>query len=266
MDYLSPIPKSGYATLSGGRSCWHGPQLRRANMNRWIFALVAFSNTLACATTSHADPVDCEAIKGSLIPYEVILTKVTSISRGPQTTQVFRSSTGIDSSTTKFKSPYLSYIQKVTSTNGWFLGIDRQNFRAQSVQRPLHATTEYEWPDNRAANFAADARFVLRQKREELDSRVTEFIADASYTFRKTESISIGPCTFSSHLGKIVMVDRNTKAQHSIHMWYFPDLRLAVAHETPDVMFESIATSFEPLEFSEPNWPPKELIEKMKAK
>lgn len=224
---------------------------KRTSVSIFLFSAFVFANE------SHAENTDCEKIRTSLIPFEIKLRKETPNWKAPQTTQVVRNASGIDTISVKFKSPLGSYTQKSTSVNGTLITSDRQYVRGEYVDRPKHSTNEFAYWDPKLADPRANADYVIRVKSEEMDGKPREDPKDVTFTFEKTEEISINPCKFVAHRGVAKITDQKTGNEIIIYSWQFPDLRIMVGHSTRDITFEGIGTSFEPIELAEPNWPPK---------
>lgn len=226
-------------------------------MRRRISVSVVLLWTIVFANDSNAEPVDCEKIRTSLIPFEIKLRKEAPNWKAPQTIQVARNASGMDTTSIKFKSPFGSYTQKSTGINGALMVSDRQYVRGEYIYPPQHSTIEYAYWDPMLADPRADADFVMRPRVNEADGKLREDPKDVTFTFQKTEEISINPCKFIAHRGKAKITDQKTGNEEIIYSWHFPDLRLRIGHSTQDVTFEGISTSFEPIELAEPNWPPK---------
>jgi hypothetical protein len=140
--------------------------------------------------------------------------------------------------------------------NGMLTVDDIQYVRGQSASRIVHATRDYDRIDPKQMNFQSDQKFAVRMKWGEIGGKVNEKAADVSYKYLKTENVTIDPCAFTAHLSEAVFTDRKTGKVEKLLSWYFPDLRLTVGNPSPNVEFQSISTTLEPIEFVEPNWPP----------
>ncbi len=101
-------------------------------------------------------------------------------------------------------------------------------------------------------------RNSLSQKKWEwFNDKTGERSADVSYKYLRAEPVTIGDCTFTADFGEQTYTDPKTgNSGGKIFLWHFPDLRLTVGNPSPDVTFQGISTTFEPIEFAEPNWSP----------
>jgi hypothetical protein len=210
----------------------------------------------ALADTS-ADAPDCDAIKTSLIPYQIKLTKEHSVWRELHTIQMVRDQSGADTISGRVNST-TSYKYKSIAWNGSRIENDRQYFRGESSSRIDHWTNEYEGVDPKQMDYRIDQNFLFNEKFKGPDSKDPDLIRsyEASYRYQKTENVPIGSCTFLAHIGETTLTDRKGGQVRKFSSWYFPDLRLLLGNPSSDIIFQSISTTFEPIEFAVPNWPP----------
>jgi hypothetical protein len=204
---------------------------------------------------SSTDSPDCNAIRTTLIPYQVKLIKEHSVWRELHTIQMTRDRSGYDSLSGRVSST-TSYVRKATTLNGTLTVDDIQYVRGQSATRIVHATRDYDGIDLSQMDFQSDQKFAVTMKWGETGGPVQEKTADASYKYLKTENVMIDPCTFTAQLSETIFTDRKSGKEDKLLSWHFPDLRLTVANPSPDLTFQSISTTFDPIEFAEPNWPP----------
>lgn len=225
---------------------------------RYLILFCAAAGCLAGAgevsAGSLADSLDCDTIRTSLIPYQITLTKEHSASRELHTVQMVRDPSGSDAvSISAIRST--PYKRKMVLVNGFPIVIDVQYIRGKFHSRIGHLAREYHGIDPKQMDFRTDQKFSLTEKREWIDGKVGERTVDVSYKYVKTENVTIGPCTFIAHFGEQNFTDGKTVNVEKYFSWYFPDLRLWVGNPSPEVVFQDISTTLEPIEFAEPNWP-----------
>lgn len=221
------------------------------------FILFCAASYLAGAGEVWAESADCDAIKTTLIPYQIKLIKEHSVWRELHTIQMVRDSSGSDRISGRVNST-TSYKFKSIVWNGSRIENDRQYFRGESSSRIDHWTNEYEGVAPKQIDYRIDQNFTFIEKFKGPDSKDPDLIRsyEASYRFHKTENIPIGSCTFLAHIGETTLTDRKTGQTKKFSSWYFPDLRLRLGNPGPDITFQSISTTFEPIEFAVPTWPP----------
>jgi hypothetical protein len=218
------------------------------------FILFCAANFLVGASGVRADSPDCDAIKTSLIPYQIKMTKEHSVWRELHTIQMVRDPSGSDAVSISVTTS-TPYKRKMVLVNGFPVVIDVQYIRGKFHSRIGHLTREYHGIDPKQMDFRTDQKLSFTEKRKWIDGKVGERTVDVSYKYVKTENVTIGPCTFIAHFGEQDFTDGNTINVEKYFSWYFPDLRLWVGNPNPDVVFQDISTTLEPIEFAEPNWP-----------
>lgn len=225
------------------------------------FILCCVASCLAGAGQALADPAadapDCDAIKTTLIPYQVKFTKDHSVWRELHTIQLARTLSGSDAMSSRVNST-TSFIRKGISKNGSLMAVELQYFRKDFHSYIDRWTNEIEGIDPKQVDYRNDLSFVFKEKFERIGGKESDLVRthDVSYKYRKTDNILMGACSFIAHVGEGTITDRKTGQTRTIFSWYFPDLRLLVGNPSPDVTFQMISTTFEPIEFEEPSWPP----------
>ncbi|WP_424630300.1 hypothetical protein [Bradyrhizobium sp. SYSU BS000235] len=221
------------------------------------FILFCAAGYLAGATEVRADSLDCDAIRTTLIPYQIRFTKDHSVWRELHTVQLVRDPSGSDAISGRVNST-TSFIRKGISLNGSLVAVERQYFKRDSHSYIDRWTNEIEGIDPKQVDYRIDLSFVFKEKFERIGGKELDLVRsyDVFYKYRKTDNILVSPCSFIAHMGETTLTERKTGQAHTIFSWYFPDLRLLVGNPSPDVTFQSISTTFEPIDFEEPNWPP----------
>jgi hypothetical protein len=108
--------------------------------------LVTIVGVFVSANKSHAEPVDCGAVKKTQVPFEITLKKETPSDVTLVIVQVARESSGVDEVRLRSKSPSLFFVQKATAINGWNIEFDRQFYKEASVYPPRHHALRWVGP------------------------------------------------------------------------------------------------------------------------
>lgn len=215
-------------------------------------SVVAISETkLVRAQTTEKAPVNCDALKNSLVPYQVQY-KAT----GQQySIQVFRDKSGTAVVWTQFQAGSAQLTTKAIQQNGF----DRETESVNSVQASdrvvilshLKTQARYDGLDTETFDYKRNASFKFYSHVDLTNGtppRESESLWE--YKFVREEPITVDGCPFSS----IVFEATRSIADQKSHLYYryMPELKLRIASSTPELVVDDITTVFESMKLPAP--------------
>jgi hypothetical protein len=206
---------------------------------------------LVRAQTTEKAPVDCDALKNSLAPYQVQYK-----ANGQQySIQVFRDKSGTAVVWIQLRDGSAQLTTKAVQQNGF----DRETESVNSVQvadrvvilSHLKTQARYEELDTEAFDYKRDATFKLYSRVDLANAtppRESESLLE--YKFLREEPITVDGCPFSS----VVFEATRSIADQKSHVYYryMPELKLRIANSTPELVIDDITTVFESMKLPAP--------------
>ncbi|WP_091888074.1 hypothetical protein [Bradyrhizobium sp. Rc2d] len=217
--------------IPGNRS---GARLRLA-VN--FVALVLFG----VPTVVLAQSMDCSKIKSTTVPVELVVR----FDRFEQAYQVYREAGKTAVLWTRQTTPHGINISKAETINGF------------GITSSLTSTVD-KVPDQEAQHRYSGIVIEDDDRRHSVSYKVSwtfkyrngtarQVEQGVDYTFVSAGETTIGSCALAVYRGEVKFTDVTSGRTDRMFHIYFPELRIGVTSLTPEPVFVSLSTSFEPL-------------------
>lgn len=185
--------------------------------------------------------MDCSKIKSTTVPVELVVR----FDRFEQVHQVYREAGKAAVLWTRQATPRGINIIKAETINGY------------GIASSLTSTVD-KVPDHEAQHSYSGIAIEEDDHRHSVSYKVAwtfryrngttrQVEQGIDYNFVSAGETTIGSCTLAVYRAEITFTDvRSGQASRMFHT-YFPELRIAVTSLTPEVIFVSLTTLFEPL-------------------
>jgi hypothetical protein len=211
-----------------------------------VLIVTSFGTQPVRAQATATAPVNCDALKNSLVPYQVKFSANGSV----YSIQVFRDKSGAATVWTLLPVAPVRSITRAVEYNGF--GSETES--VDSVQEAtrivilshFRTRTRYAELDTKTFDYKKDATFKQYSHVEVANGpspRDSESLVD--YRFLREEQVTINGCRFSSVLfeGARSIGGRKSQAYYR----YLPELRLRVSNSASEPRVDDITTVFESL-------------------
>lgn len=212
----------------------------RIHLRRRLAAHVVGLVLSGVPTVVLAQPMDCGKVKSTTVPVELVVR----FDRFEQAYQVYREAGKKSVLWARQTTPHGVNISKAEIINGFGIA----SSLTSSVDKvPDHESQRtysgiaIEDDDHRhSVSYKVSWTFKYRNG----TTRQSEQGID--YTFVSAGETTIGSCALAVYRGEIKFTDVRSGQTDRMFNLYFPELRLSVTSLTPEPVFVSLSTSFEP--------------------